>query len=199
MSETSFSYYAANFKRKLINTLVSNDDITTIISPELKTGFDIDEILRGGTYEKTINGAKQKTTLQGYILDYYYAASETTIENKLFICVETNVNSIEENIIGDMIADVWVFTPKTNVTLSDYSTPSMSDMNTLGYIGNKIDCCIEIIEKLLRGSTKYGLGMVRPVSRGYMTTSPPTSNYYGKKLSFTVKGYSPKEVDNCGN
>ena len=199
MADKSFSYLTANFKRKLINTLVSNEDIITIISPEIKYGLDVEDILRGGTFDVIVGGKKQREILQGYILDYYYAASDTTVENKLFICIETNVATVEKGILATLVADIWIFTPKTNVTLSEYTTPNNSDINGIGYIGNRIDVCVQMIENFLKGSEEYGLGRVLPSERGYMSMSAPNTLYYGKKLSFTVTGYSPREADNCGN
>lgn len=201
IKEYGYNYLTANFKRKLRNVLSASDEMITIISPKEDSRFDIDQILLGGTYEveNPTTHAMEKIILQGYILDFYYIP-DTIIENKLFVCIESNVESVSDNVIGDFTIDVWVFTPKTNVVLTEFTVPKKSEVNTLGYIGNRIDTACAIIENLFKGSDQYGLGLIKASPRNFISTGAPTTDYYGKKMRFTVSGYIPIEGgDACGN
>ena len=201
IKEYGYNYLIANFKRKLRNTLASSDDIVTIISPTEDARFDIDQILLGGTYEvyNSSTGKNEKVVLQAYIPDFYYVP-DTIVENKLFICIESFVDTITDNIMSEFFIDVWVFTQKTNVILTEYTVPKSSEVNTLGYMGNRIDVACAMIENLFKGSEKYGLGIIRANPRSFITVGSPTTEYYGKKMRFTVNGYVPLESgDVCGN
>ena len=187
-------YLVANFTRKLINSLVGSEDVVTIMNPTQDDRFDIRDILLGGEF--MVDG--EKINLQGYIFDHYFVP-DTTVEGKVFICVEANVDYIDKNIISEFPLDVYIFTYKTNVRLTDFTIPTKTEINEMGYLGNRISAITDAVDRVLRGMDNVGLGLVIPSPRGFMKPSAPDNNYYGKKLSYQVKGYTPKEVDVCGN
>jgi len=171
-----------------------NEDIAFIISPSYITGVDTDQILLGGDF---VIGGK-KIYLQPYLYDYQFVPTTIT-EAKLIICVEIDVNSVENAMMSNFMFNVYIFSNKTNITLNEYSVPKKSEVNQYGLIGNRTDCACQIIEKLIKGSEKYGLGLVTPANRDFSIPFSPSDNYTGKKLRFQVKGFSNLEVDNCGS
>ena len=194
MNDT-LNYQIADYKSRLKTLLVNDENIIRIISPELVGDFDIDTILTGGEF--LVDG--ERVLLQGYVLDFYFIP-DTTLEDKLFICFEIETPRIEKGFLADFTLNVFVFTLKTNVILSEFTDPKKSDMLKLGFIGNRIDICCDIIEEKFKGLTEFGLGQILPTTTNFITTTAPTNNYYGKRMSFNVKSYSPrKRGDDCGN
>jgi hypothetical protein len=192
--DQTFSYLSALYKSRLLNMLSINEDIAFIISPEDDYGIDIDQILLGGEF--IVN--KQKITLQPYLYDYYFIPTTLTTA-KLLICTEIDIKTIENSIMNDFMFDVFIFSPRTNITLNENTIPKKSEINQKGIIGNRIDSACQIVEDLFKGSENFGLGLIVPVSRDYMTTFSPNDTYAGKRLRFSVKGFSPRKDDLCGN
>lgn len=192
-------YYASNYKNKIINLLLKNDDFIRLInpSPSPYDELDIVDVLLGGTW--LING--KEYTEQGHIFDYNFV-DETTDDRKTFVFVETDINYVTDNILTDFNLYVCIFTDKRLVRLTNSSIPNVKEVKDMGYFAstyaNRIDVLCDVVDRILNGSDKLiGLGNVKPAPQGYVTIYCPNNKYYGKCLKYHIKNYN--EVDDCEN
>ena len=192
-------YFVSNYKNKIINLLLKNDDFIKLIdpAPSPHDELDIIDVLIGGTL--IIDG--EEYTEQGHIFDYNFV-DETTDDQKTFVFVETDIDSVINNIFVDFNLYVCIFTEKRLVRLTDRTSPTVQEIKDMGYFAsnyaNRIDVLCDIADRILNGTDKLvGLGDVNPSERGHVTIYTPNSRYYGKCLKYHIENYN--EVDDCEN
>lgn len=193
-------YYAASYKNKIINLLIRNPDFVTLINPtpsKVET-LDMADILLGG--EWIIDGEKHEE--QGYIFDYNFV-DDTTSDDKTFVFVETDIESVRNSMFTDFNLYICVFTTKHLVRLTSESTPSVEQVKALGYcannFANRIDILCDIVDRILNGVDKLpGIGEIKPAPKGYVTIYNPNSKYYGKCLKYNISNLNETE-ELCGN
>lgn len=185
-------YSSSEYKNKIINLLLRNQDFIKLVNPsESKCDeLDIIDIMIGG--EWIINGKKYEE--QGHIFDYNFV-NETVTDEKTFIFVETDIDTVRQNIFTDFNLYVFMFTSKSLVRLNSRSVPTVAQIKNMGYFastyGNRIDILCDIVDRILNGTDKLiGLGDVEPAPRNYVTLYCPNSNYYGKCLKYRITNYN---------
>lgn len=191
-------YTASSYKNKIISLLLRNKNFIKFINPEKITGLSTQKVMLGGEY--TVNG--QLLKVQGHIFDYNFV-DDTTVQEKTFVFVETDINNITNNIFTNFNLYVCIFTSKNLVRITDNTVPTINDVEELGYnagfFGNRIDILCDIVDRELNGTDKLkGIGDVEPAPRGYLSIYTPNSKFYGKCLKYTVKNYN-EGGDECGN
>lgn len=194
-------YYAANYKNKIINLLLKNKDFITLINPTPSECPDLDiiDVLIGG--EWVINGKKWQE--QGHIFDYNFA-KDTTTDQKTFVFVEADINTIRQGLFEDFTLYVCVFTSKDLVRLTSETTPTVKQIKDMGCFagatGNRIDALCDIIDRTLNGNEKVGgIGTLRHADRGFCTPYIPTTDFYGKCLKYQVSNLSESDFSDCGD
>lgn len=192
-------YAAAEYKNKIINILLKNTDFITLINPKKSEcpGLDVIDVLIGG--EWVIGGVKYEE--QGHVFDYNFA-DDTTDEEKTFVFVETDIDTVSHNIFTNFNLYVCIFSHKRQVRLTDRSSPTVEQVRKMGCYagnyGNRIDVLCDVVDRVLNGTDKIkGIGEVSPAQRGYMSLFIPNSRYYGKRLKYQIKNYNPGG-DVCG-
>lgn len=193
-------YYAAAYKNKIINLLLANKNFIKLINPTPSKCEDLDivDVLIGG--EWIINGTKWEE--QGHVFDYNFA-NETTVEQKTFVFVETDIPTIEKNLFMDFNLYICIFSEKDLVRLTSETKPTVKEVKDMGYFasstGNRIDILCDCVDRILNGNEKVqGIGTLTPAPRGFLTNYCPNSNYYGKCLKYHITNLSEIE-DSCGN
>jgi len=193
-------YYAASYKNKIINLLLKNKDFIKLINPTPSECIYLDtiDVLLGG--EWFFDGKKWEE--QGHIFDYNFV-NETTTDQKTFVFVETDIDTVSKNMFIDFNLYICIFTSKELVRLTDKSIPTVEQVKEMGYFAstyaNRIDVLCDIVDRTLNGTDKIpGLGDVQPASRGYATIYCPNNKYYGKCLKYKVSNYNDSG-DECGN
>lgn len=186
-------YWSGKYKDKTIQLLINNETVVRLINPVLNPALDLADNLTGG--EWSING--EKITEQGYIFDYSLT-DNTFSQPKTCISVETDIDTISQNMFMEFGLYIYVFTHKSLVQLSSASIPSKNDMNISGYCGNRIDCLCDAVDRMINGNPSFGIGEVMPAPNKHMTVYTPHSEYYGKCLKYIVKNYNTGG-DSCGN
>lgn len=123
-------YAAAEYKNKIINLLLRNKDFIKLVNPKQSECEDIDiiDVLLGG--EWFIDGKQYKE--QGHVFDYNFV-NETTSDQKTFIFVETDINSIRDNMFTEFNLHVCIFTHKKLVRLDTSSKPTAKEVRDMGY------------------------------------------------------------------
>lgn len=194
-------YVSSKYKSDVINLLYRSDNFIKLINPIPSECPDLDiiDVLNGGTW--VINGKKWEEP--GHVFDYNFV-NETTTEKKTFVFIETDIETIRDNIFTDFNLYVCIFTSKDLVRLNKSSSPTAKEVKNMGYFattshGNRIDALCDCVDRILNGSSKInGIGDVKPASRNHMTTYLPNSNYYGKCLKYNITNYNPGG-DECGD
>ena len=193
-------YYAAEYKNKIINLLIKNKSLIKLINPTPSECNDIDivDVLLGG--EWFINGKQYKE--QGHIFDYNFV-NETTTDQKTFIFVETDIDTVRDNLFTDFNLYVCIFTAKELVRLTSKTSPTVEEVKEMGYFAgsyaNRIDVLCDIVDGILNGTDKIkGIGDVEPATRGYVSMYCPNSKYYGKCLKYKISNLNMGD-DECGN
>lgn len=195
MKSKSNLYYSGRYKDKILSLLINSDDVVKLINPTMDKRFELDEILLGGTYfVYNAKHEKEKVVLQGHLFDSIFVP-DTTDEQKVFICIETLINSIERGIFNAFSLFIHVYVSKDLVRLDGNSTPRHAEMMKLGFSGNRVDMLCDAIDRKLNGNSSFGIGDVEPSSRNFLTLSIPNDKFYGKCLQYTVKNYI--DTENC--
>lgn len=192
MSIISTLRFSSEYKNKIINLLLENEDFIKLINPTPSKCPDLDiiDVLLGGSWE--ING--KKYVEQGYIFDHNFV-NETTTDEKTFAFVETTINNISHDLV-DFSLYVCLFSNKNLIRLSRTSFPTTKEVMDMGYFaselnGNRIDVLCEIVDGIINGNSSLNaLGDIKPDSRNFMTVFTPNTNYYGKCLKYTVQNYN---------
>jgi len=153
-------------------------------------------VLIGGTW--FVNGKEYKE--QGHIFDYNFV-NETTTDKKTFVFVETDIDTVRDNIFTDFNLYVCIFTSKDLVRITNETIPTVKEVKDMGYFAstyaNRIDVLCDIVDRILNGTDKIqGIGDVQPASRGYVTMYCPNNNYYGKCLKYNISNLNEIE-DEC--
>lgn len=192
-------YYAASYKNKIINLLLRNENFIKLINPSPSECEDLDivDVLIGG--EWFINGKKWEE--QGHVFDYNFA-NDTTTDQKTFIFVETDIDTIKQDLFTEFNLYVCVFTAKDLVRLTSETTPTVKEVKEMGCFasttGNRVDILCDIIDKTLNGNEKVqGIGLLKPAQRGFCTPYSPNTKYYGKCLKYNISNLNEIE-DDCG-
>lgn len=192
-------YNAASYKNKIISLLLKNSNFIKLMNPEPSEceSIDLADVLLGGDW--IIDGKKYYE--QGQIFDYNFA-NDTTTEQKTFVFVETDIDSVKDNIFTSFNLYVCIFTYKDLVRITENSSPTVQDIKNMGYFAsnfaNRIDVLCDIVDRILNGTDKIqGIGDVKPASRGYVTMYSPNSKYYGKCLKYNISNYN-ESGDGCG-
>lgn len=192
-------YSAADYKNRIINLLISSKDFVRLINPKPSTYEEIDtiDVLLGG--EWVINGKKH--TEQGYIFDYNFA-DDTTTEDKTFVFVETDIESIHDSIFTDFNLYVAMFTKKSLVRISDYTSPTVTQVKGMGCFAskyaNRIDAMCDVADRILnKNEDVKGIGLIEPSRIGFCTIYSPNRNYYGKCLKYHIHNLNERD-DGCG-
>jgi len=167
-------------------------------APSKCADLDILDVLIGG--EWIINGKKYKE--QGHIFDYNFV-DDTTTEEKTFVFVETDIDTIRDNMFTNFNLYVCIFSFKDLIRLTSNSIPTVKEIKDMGYFAstyaNRVDVLCDIVDRTLNGTDKiYGIGDVEPAPRNHMTIYRPNNKYYGKCLKYTISNYNDTG-DSCGN
>lgn len=193
-------FIASNYKNTIINLLVKNKDFVTLMNPSKPpiSQLSTEDMLLGGTW--FFNGKKYQE--QGQVFDHNFVDETTTVE-KSFVFVETDIDTIRQNLFTDFNLYVCVFTAKTLVRITDDTIPSINDVEMMGYnvghYGNRVDILCDVVDRILNGNQKIkGIGDIEPAQRGFCTIYSPNNKYYGKCLKYTISNLNETE-DNCEN
>ena len=193
-------YYAAEYKSRIINLLVQNDNIVKLINPTPSKCDDIDiyNVLLGGQW--IINGKKYEE--QGHIFDYNFV-NDTTTDQKTFVFVETDIDTVEQNMFLNFNLYVCIFTYKSLVRITNTTHPNAKELKKMGCFatqtGNRIDALCDVVDGILNGNSKiHGIGDIKPAPRGHVTMYCPNNKYYGKCLKYNISNLN-MGGDECGN
>lgn len=199
--EISNLYLAEEYKNKIISLLYENDNFIKLINPKPSACpyLDIKDVLDGG--EWVIEGKKWEE--MGYVFDYDFT-DDTLSEERTFVFVDTDIDTVRDNMFTDFNLCIFVFTAKNLVRLNSSSDPTSKDVKDMGYFssntrGNRIGALCDCIDRILNGSDKLnGIGNVRPAPKDHVLFYAPNTNYYGKCLKYNITNYNPGG-DECGN
>lgn len=88
-------YIASNYKNTIINILIKSKDFVTLMNPKKPQSKNIstEDMLLGGTW--FFNGKKYEE--QGQVFDHNFV-DDTTVEEKTFVFVETDIDAIHEHV-----------------------------------------------------------------------------------------------------
>lgn len=193
-------YNASKYKNVIINLLLKDNDFITLMNPQKSPHKQIStqDMLLGGTW--IINGKKYE--VQGQLFDHNFV-DETTTDDKTFVFVETDIDTIRQNIITDFNLYICIFSSKSLIRITDNTVPSINEVEELGYevghYGNRIDILCDVVDNILNGNEKIkGIGNMEPAQRGFCTIYSPNNKYYGKCLKYNISNLNDEE-EYCGN
>lgn len=200
MNNSNILHIVTEYKNKIMQLLISNENYRKLLSPEKSKCEELDEVdvIRGG--EWIIN--EKKWTEQGHIFDHDFV-DDAIKEKKVFTFVDANISSITNNMFIDFDLYIFPFVDKDLIRLSEYSSPTAKEVKNMGYYAtstyaNRIDAMCECIESIMSNTNKIkGLGDVKPAYRNFLQTYRPNNQYYGKCLCYQIKNYNVGG-DNCG-
>lgn len=192
-------YFSSDYKNTIINLLIKNENFVKLINPQPSecSKIKITDVLLGGTW--IYNGKKYEE--QGHVFDYNFV-NETIIDEKTFVFVETDIETVRQNLFTDFNLYICIFTPKSLVRITDDTVPSLMDIEEMGYessfYGNRVDILCDVVDGILNENKKIkGIGYIEPAPRGYVTIYCPNNKYYGKRLKYKISNLN-MDGDECG-
>ena len=193
-------YLSSDYKNTIISLLLKNDNFVKLINPQPSEcpKIKIKDVLLGGTW--IYDGVKYEE--QGHVFDYNFV-DETTTDEKTFVFVETDIDTVRQNMFTDFNLYICIFSAKSLVRITNDTVPSLTDVAEMGYKipyhGNRVDILCDIVDGILNGNKKIkGIGDVEPAPRGYVTMYCPNSKYYGKCLKYKISNLN-MGGDSCEN
>lgn len=111
------------------------------------------------------------------IFPYNYVPN-TVERTTTFICFAVTAPNVRDNVVTLLQLNVWVFTHQDLMRTKD---------------GMRTDLLVSEIDKILNGSTKYGLGKVK--LKSCVITGVPCEGYVGLVSTYTVEDFNRM----CGN
>lgn len=181
----------SRYKNKIINLFLNDPFIVRLINPKPSECPDMDsiDVLLG---RDLIVGDK-KWSEPGHIFDYDFV-DDTITQEKTFLFVDIDVDSVERTMFAGFDLSVYVLTSKSLVRLNDSTTPTVEEVEQNGYFagryGNRVDTLCAAVDRLLNGNSDFGIGDVTPAPQGYYVPYCPNSHFYGKRLKYRVKVYN---------
>ena len=139
-------YNASKYKNIIINLLLKDNDFVTLMSPQKPphNQLGIQDMLLGGTW--FIDNKKYE--VQGQLFDHNFVTD----------IIETDIDMIRQNIFTDFNLYICIFTAKTLIRITDGTTPSINEVEEMGYevghYGNRIDVLCDIVDGILNGNKK---------------------------------------------
>ena len=100
----------------------------------------------------------------------YWYVPDTSEDAQTFICFDVDVGSARSEILNKMIIKVYVMCHQDIMRLSNGG-------------GMRIDVLASEIDKIMNGSTKFGLGKCELQS---VTGFAPATKYYGREMRYVV-------------
>ena len=192
-------YNASKYKNVIINLLLNNKDFVTLMNPPRPphSQLETQDMLLGGTW--FISGKKYE--VQGQLFDHNFV-DETTDAEKTFVFVETDIDTIRQDLFTDFNLYVCIFSSKTLIRITDDTMPSINDVEEMGYevghYGNRIDILCDVVDRILKGNKKIkGVSDVEPYPRGFCTIYSPNNKFYGKCLKYKISNLN-ESSDSCG-
>ncbi len=188
-------YNASRYKNVIINLLLNSNDFVTLMNPPSPphNQLEIQDMLLGGTW--IID--KNKYEVQGQLFDHNFV-DDTTVAEKTFVFVETDIDTIRQNIFTDFNLYICIFTSKSLIRITDDTAPSINEVEEMGYevghYGNRIDILCDIVDRILNGNKKLkGISDIEPAQRGFCTIYSPSNKYYGKCLKYNISNLNDLE------
>lgn len=154
-------YVLGKSKEVVINKLNQSDDLVSLVLGE---GIPIEDIINTNIFDTLVIDLTQN-------------------EAKTYITMESIVSSIENNKIKSIELTIDVFTHLSCRTLTD---DEKIKYTALGLYGNRIDCVVDLVARTIKDDESIGVSQLKFRERNPMTIIQPNSNYYGKRLYFTV-------------
>lgn len=190
----------ADYKRKIINLLLENDDFIKFMNPEpsLCDALDIIDVLTGGVW--ILDGKKYEE--KGQIFDYQFV-DDTVSDEKNYLFIETAVDYVRDNMFLDFSLYICVFSHKNIIRLTDASSPTAKEARDMGYCassinGNRVDILCDIVDTIVNGTNKLpSLGEIQPSNRDFVSIYTPNADFYGKCLKYKITNYNAGG-DSCG-
>ena len=112
--------------------------------------------------------------LERYILPWEFVPDATT-EEGVFLCCEVDVQGVESPVIATYTLQFYIVCHKDLLRMPN------------GESGSRVDLLTQEVNRLFNGSDGLGLSRVGVTPFSHYIPAP---NFYGRKLSFTVKDFN---------
>ena len=159
---------------------------------ELRNNKDFQLALLGTELSQDLTPNQIKKSFKECVFDYAFTPGTTTDEH-IFVCMEVTCPYAEAVTWKDLYIHIYVFTPKMSVqwdmTQSDEKNAYYGLLER-GYIGNKIDMVVDIIDRNINGFEHLALGKIRLAPREGMQVFSYIDGYYGKQLIYSATDFN---------
>lgn len=159
---------------------------------ELRNNPDFQLALLGDELKPELTPKQVKQSFKECVFDHAFVPG-TTVEEKIFVCMEIVCPYADAVTWKDLYIYIYVFTPKMAVQWNEEQDKEIKISSTLeqrGYIGNKIDMVVDIIDRRINGFENLSLGKIRLAPRDGMQIFSYVDGYYGKQLIYTATDFN---------
>lgn len=159
---------------------------------ELRNNTDFQLALLGGELSQDLTPKQVKKSFENNVFDYAFTPGTTT-EDRIFVCMEVTCPYADAVTWKDLYIHIYVFTPKMSVSWNDEKEDDVrisSMLEQRGYIGNKIDMIVDVIDRKINGFKNLALGSIKLSPREGMQVFSYIDGYYGKQLTYSATDFN---------
>ena len=172
-------YVIGAYKKQLLDLLRLNNDFQQALLHK--------EFPEPNPYE--INKIN-KSYFKEYVYDHAFVPGTTT-EDRIFVCMEITNPYADGIVFKELYIQIYIFTPKMSVQWESAEECSVEEeLEKRGYIGNKIDMVVDIIDRQINGLEHLSLGKITLSPRDGLRIFSYVDGYYGKQLTYTARDFN---------
>lgn len=157
------------YKNRLVNLLLQSPDICEAL---LGLGYTEEDVF-GDENDDDDYGIVYRQ-----VFPYLYI-DETQTTVLPYLCLEVDIPRVPTRTIKDMKIIIWCYCHRDCMKYSKK-----------GYLGTRADILSDMVERQLRSSEKFGIGLLQLDSVTYLSNT--NSNYYGRQMIFTISDFTIK-------
>lgn len=176
-------YVVGMYKERLLHELMQDEDFHTALQGVLDDNKENAPESFDAEDQELFKSFKES------VYDYAFVPGTTNVKN-IFVCMEITCPYADAVTWKDLYIHVYVFTPKMSVAWSDAESTTRNALITKGYVGNKIDMVVDIVDRKLNGFKDLALGSIRLAPREGMQVFSYIDGYYGKQLTYTATDFN---------
>lgn len=172
-------YVVGAYKKNLLSRLKLNKDFQlALLNTELDSSTPKDKkIILNQSFKECV-------------FDHAFVPGTTT-EEHIFVCMEVTCPYADAVTWKDLYIHFYIFTPKMSVQWeTDDELETRSILESRGYIGNKIDMIVDIVDRQINGLKHEALGSIKLAPREGMQIFSYVDGYYGKQLTYMATDFN---------
>ena len=179
-------YELGNYKEKIMNMFVTNEDIVDLIMPIIDDDrFELADNFLGGEFIVIEDGAETKIKLKGHCFDVPFIYG-TISDDRNAIFIDSTISRADGESIKEVIMQIEIMCHKTNLKMERQDRVKYFKK---GLSGNRLDMIVQAVGLQLNSSNDFGIGKLKIAPRNPVKSYFANEEYFGKVLTYTCEDF----------